>query len=192
MRASIIAGRGGFVARRMDRSRNTNPTAWLGVKSCTARTRTIASRAGARVPLSMFPSSSRSIVLMLPRNACPTGLRKGSFSVARNPALRRGYDSIVCANHCSARSSLLVMASHAARWFGQSRQLARALGRSRREELVNLVELVSRLLAQLAHHGRDAELEIVVADVMDYLPMPVGEVGNCLGRSEILGHVLVP
>src|SRR3990170_1937602 len=71
----------------------------------------------------------------------------------------------------SAHPCPRVPRSHAAGRLRQSRDLACALGRARREQLVDRSQVSTRVPAQLADHRGDAELEIVVADVLDDLPV---------------------
>src|SRR5208337_2409009 len=81
---------------------------------------------------------------------------------------------------------------HAAGGLGQSREFAGALGRAGWKELVNLTQLVARLFANLADHGRDAKLKIVVADVVDHLPMAFSQRIDRFGLGKVRCHVFGP
>src|ERR1035437_5775985 len=107
----------------------------------------------------------------------PSRGRAGSF----RQSTARGWDR--AGSSCSL---------HAAGRFRQSGQFARALCRPGWKQLVDLIQLESGLFADLANHGRNTELQIVIANVVDDLPVVRGQVRDGLGLGEVLGDIFVP
>src|SRR5512146_2382539 len=153
--------------------------------------RTISSRAAAIFSLSISPTSSLARVARLCRKAWPTGLRKGSSSAVRKRAVNSGYNSTVLANHGSTIASAC-MGLHATGRFWQPGKLASTLGWPRREQLISLVQREPGLFAELAHHRRDSELNVVIADVVDHLPVLFRERLDPLAVGKVLRYFVAP
>src|SRR5579863_4891136 len=138
---------------------------------------------------SIAPINSSSSTSSPCRMVLPTGLRNWSRSRARNSVLWLGYErstrSIQSSSTFSLHGTAMGGSLDAAGRLGQPGELAGALGRARREQRVNLVQLESRLFAQLADHGCDAELQVVIAQVVDHLPVILGERLDSFAGREI-------
>src|SRR3989304_542483 len=93
---------------------------------------------------------------------------------------------------CAAPRPAPVMTLHAAGGLGQARDLAGPLGGPRGEERVDVLQLEARVLHHLPDHGGDAELEVVVADHVDHLPVLVRQPPEAFLVGEVLGHRLAP
>src|SRR5208283_2307563 len=91
-----------------------------------------------------------------------------------------------------AAAGSLIAKLHAACWFGQPRYFARALGRSRGKQVVNLPQREAGLSAELAYHGRNLELLEVSADIVDDLPMGRSQLCNPVGAGQGQGQLVVP
>src|SRR5487761_1984086 len=82
--------------------------------------------------------------------------------------------------------------SDAATGLGDARDLRRELGRSLREQLVQLLDGHSRRLAEQAHRRSRTLLLELLAHEVDDLPMAIAQRRDALTTRDLDGQLLVP